>query len=432
MDKILILAYFFPPCNLTAANRIKSLAEHAHENGFYPIIISRKWEIRINDEKDEFVKSSDGIEVAKDKNYEVHYLPYKPGLKESFYFRFKYGRFNILYFLASLFTSIFDKLSIRLIAFNNIYGYAKRMLKKEKDINYIIASAYPFSLFQFSYRLKKEFPSIKWIADYRDDWSTNEIVDSSSFIRRCILKYNGIFEKRWLKSALFFTTVNKGYVRKITNLTGAKGYVITNGYISKDFEELKTYKKSPEKLRLAYSGTVWDNQPLEVFLKTVSKFSNNNPEIEISLSFYGAGIHEKQRLRIDSLADEYNLKIIVTGRLERSELIEKLNCADVLMMFSYADSKNTLPSKIFEYLALKKPILLFKNDNGMMADILNESGLGILIDDEYNLLSELNYIQQNLNRNFTYYEELCNINFIHNFSRQNQAKIFYSLLKEIQ
>jgi len=44
MKKILVISYFYPPCNLTASQRTESWAKYLHNSGFYPIIITRKWE----------------------------------------------------------------------------------------------------------------------------------------------------------------------------------------------------------------------------------------------------------------------------------------------------------------------------------------------------------------------------------------------------
>ncbi|MFM7666825.1 MAG: glycosyl transferase family 1, partial [Bacteroidota bacterium] len=43
MKKVLIISYFFPPCNLTASNRIAGWKKHLPEFGIYPIIVTRNW-----------------------------------------------------------------------------------------------------------------------------------------------------------------------------------------------------------------------------------------------------------------------------------------------------------------------------------------------------------------------------------------------------
>ena len=52
MKKILIISYFFPPCNLTAAQRVYSLAKYLSKYGFYPTIVTRRWDHSIGKLKD--------------------------------------------------------------------------------------------------------------------------------------------------------------------------------------------------------------------------------------------------------------------------------------------------------------------------------------------------------------------------------------------
>jgi hypothetical protein len=48
MEKILIISYFFKPCNMTAANRTTYWSENFYRYNLYPIVITRKWEKEIN------------------------------------------------------------------------------------------------------------------------------------------------------------------------------------------------------------------------------------------------------------------------------------------------------------------------------------------------------------------------------------------------
>ena len=51
MKKILIISYFFPPCNLTPSQRTISWARLLHKHGYYPIVITRRWDTKINSAK---------------------------------------------------------------------------------------------------------------------------------------------------------------------------------------------------------------------------------------------------------------------------------------------------------------------------------------------------------------------------------------------
>ena len=52
MEKVLIISYFFPPCNLTASRRALNWAQNLREFGYDPIVITRKWDHEIKNPSD--------------------------------------------------------------------------------------------------------------------------------------------------------------------------------------------------------------------------------------------------------------------------------------------------------------------------------------------------------------------------------------------
>ena len=81
--KVLIISYFFPPCNLTASQRTYNWGKYFKEFGYDPIIITRKWDYPINTPSD-IGKSSRSmdIEVLVNEKYKVYNMPYKSSLKD--------------------------------------------------------------------------------------------------------------------------------------------------------------------------------------------------------------------------------------------------------------------------------------------------------------------------------------------------------------
>ena len=83
--KVLILAYFFPPCNITASQRSFSWAKYFYRKGLYPVIITRKWERPVKVQSDGHYATTEGVKIEKFEHYEVHYLPYVPSLRDRIY-----------------------------------------------------------------------------------------------------------------------------------------------------------------------------------------------------------------------------------------------------------------------------------------------------------------------------------------------------------
>lgn len=171
MKKVLILAYFFPPCNLTASQRALGWAKYLNSYGYYPVIVSRNWDILIASPADVLRDSGDELRIEKKEGYEVHYLPYRASLRDRVFTRFS-G--TPLAFLSKPLTAIellAQGFTYTLTPHANMYDHAARLLDDDGAFSALIASGKPFDLFHFAFRLNRRF-NIPWMADYRDPWNT--------------------------------------------------------------------------------------------------------------------------------------------------------------------------------------------------------------------------------------------------------------------
>ena len=94
IEKNTIISYFFPPCNLTASQRVASWAKYLSKSGFYPVVITRKWERHVQSFKDCHYTTTNETDIEKHDHYEVHYMPYKANLRD----QFTYKKTNSMYF----------------------------------------------------------------------------------------------------------------------------------------------------------------------------------------------------------------------------------------------------------------------------------------------------------------------------------------------
>jgi hypothetical protein len=174
MQRILIISYFFPPCNLTASQRVYSWANLLKEKGYAPTVITRNWDIPIKSSEDVLKSTGKKNKYECNECYESIYVPYKASLRDRIYIKLAGSKLQGLSKIFTLIELFFENYSTRFIAHRNIYLEARKFLKKNPDVTKVIISANPFNLFFFGFLLKKEF-NIEWIADYRDDWNTTEL-----------------------------------------------------------------------------------------------------------------------------------------------------------------------------------------------------------------------------------------------------------------
>lgn len=80
------------------------------KNGdYYPIIITRNWDTKINNSTTDAYKSSgDEVKIEKFEHYEVHYLPYKASFKDQLFIRLEGTKFYFIYLIVAFYTYCFN------------------------------------------------------------------------------------------------------------------------------------------------------------------------------------------------------------------------------------------------------------------------------------------------------------------------------------
>jgi len=303
MEKILIIAYFLPPCNLPASQRAYGWANHLKEFGYYPIIVTRSWDNEIKTPLDAYKKSGSRLKHEKFTNYEVFYLPYHPNLRDKIYTKYgdsKYIKIRKLLTLFELFTQNFTNY---FIPFKNIYKFSEEYLKNNKNVNKVIITANPFILFKFGYLLNKQL-NVKWIADYRDEWSTQQLIIKNSLFQKLILKLESYYEKKWVGTSELITSISGHYIDKIAKFVGRPGIIILHGYTEEEFA-LEAEKNIQSELftdfTIVYNGTLYPTQKIEMFLSAVKKLIDfNNTTGNIKLHFPGLAYDMTQKDRVST------------------------------------------------------------------------------------------------------------------------------------
>ena len=426
MQKVLIISYFFPPCNLTASQRAHSWAKHLNEFGFYPIIVTRKWEKHVRSYVDCHYATSDGDLVEKHDNYEVHFCPYKPNLRDRLHTGNKV--FLLKKFL-SLIELILHNISSKFCVFNSVYLKADELLRESKEISAVVISGNPFIQFKFGYDLNAKHGT-PWIADYRDAWTTSTIANTvNNPIKKLLNFYNQYFEKKWVSSASFVTASSDPIGESVSKLVNVSQKAIYNGYDPEDFESIKSINSTTQHFQIAYIGTLYDGQKIEIFVDAFKKFIEQlNPNCK--LLFPGLEIDKIQHLRITELLHGYRKYYTTTGRIERKEILNIEKESHILLHIAWSGYDGIVASKIYEYIGAKRKILVVPGDNSTIDKIVKESKAGVILNNVQDTFEFLcNGYKQFLSN--TYILPYQSEDSSQQFTREYQTKELSSLLKKI-
>ncbi|WP_103923142.1 glycosyltransferase family protein [Algoriphagus boritolerans] len=373
MKKILLLSHYFQPCTLTPAQRITYWAQNFHKLGYYPVVVTRVWNPEIRMHHDTKLPFGNEVKIEKFPTHEVHYLPFRPGMLDWSYLHFGETWLRPLFLSIRLLDVVFVGFSLHFTSFANYLPYLKGLLRNQ-HFDKMIISGEPFYLFRLGFSLHRRF-GISWMADYRDDWSTNELQmeKGGSGVRKWVAKLESNFEKKWVGTADSIISVSEPYTKRICDFLNKPGITIQNGFEESllDLPEVGPY----DQFTVTYSGVLYPSQDISMILEVLDRCHRLNQPFR--LLFLGAGFDVKEKKRIEAKVPEH-LKpwVEITDRYPRSQALEMLQKSHVFLGIAYGKMKGIPSSKLYEYIALGKPVLLCPTDQDLMEEILTESGLG--------------------------------------------------------
>lgn len=420
--KILIICNDFPPLNSIGAQRPYSWFRHLHKFNIQPVIITKNWQENQNNENkiETEIHTEGKIVRTLSKNTATdlmleRYGPSRFTIIRKF-FTFIYKEFSFLFFL-------FDKHS-------NLYYEAEKILKSE-NFNFIITTGEPFILFKYGYLLSKKY-KIKWIADFRDGWFFNHALAQKRDTAHKISKWIELqFEKKYIKQAIFIITVDTYLHEKIKNLHNKNVEVIYNGideFVSFTDKELNGF--SSNKILFTHTGTLTQGQRVEFFLEAIEQLDKEKKinQLDIEIRFIGIKEFNDQFNRIMNYGNiQKYLK--TTLRVSRDAALKYNATSDFLLSFTEKNYQ-AIYAKVYDYIAVKKPILVCPGDDGLLNNFISKTNAGIII----NTLDEMKLfiIQaiENKKQNYTPSRKELNYEYLSNFTREMQCKKLAEIIKK--
>ena len=368
MKKILIISYFYPPCNLPAAQRVSSWTRYLHKHNYYPVILTRRWDHSIQVQSD-ISKGTGKTELhEKTDKAEIYHLPYIPSLKDRIYSRYGEKRMKGWRRILSLTELVSQNFTNRTIQFSNILEKARELLGTG-EFHALIISGSPFIQFKFGYSLNKEF-GIPWIADYRDAWTTSRINLQPKF--KLLNRWDSGYERKWVSTAKYITAVSRHLTDAISSYTGVEGRTIYNGFERDEFGD-ETVAKF-DAFTVTYVGTLYPGQQIEIFAEAFRRFVEKNPGKDIRLYCPGLVFDLVQHERMADLLKGLEANWEATMRLPRDEILEIEQRSHLLLYVAWKDFEGIIPSKIYEYIGSGSRILVVPSDDGEVGEIAISAG----------------------------------------------------------
>ncbi|MGJ3234414.1 hypothetical protein [Marivirga sp.] len=378
--KVLLISYHALPMDVVASYRAKAYCDYFFESDIYPTLITHRWEL---DNEDGWIYHNVDEEVLVEdyKHYKVIRLP-RPQENNS----------------PSTLTTFSHWLSgdFEMHLLNSYKMFKTFLLNHLKFNQYdcILSIFNPHYHIKLSYELNKQF-NIPYILDFRDLWDNQMITTSykPSFKKKFQDNLIKFYWKKWMKPCLFFSTTSNVWIDYLSKLSGKNGVKVTNGHeIDSVFEPIST-----KKFTLAYFGRMYPYQNFEVILKGIQNFLNCHKGInDFELLLIGIKkVNDFNGIDIfQSKLDNRYIKVI--NYMPKKKLIQYVHeNASLFILPNLIEDNGSFFVKLFDYIALNKPIILAPSNNSENDEVAKRLNAGLVTassDDVTNFLNK-SYIE---------------------------------------
>ncbi|HET9319532.1 MAG TPA: glycosyltransferase [Bryobacteraceae bacterium] len=248
---------------------------------------------------------------------------------------------------------------------------ARRIVRQNK-IEAVLVTAPPFSAFLVGNALKREFPALKLISDFRDSWlqfySATFDFQQSDHIRR----RSAEIERETVERSDYVVTVTHSIRSELrTRYPGQpdeKFVYIPNGYDPEVFDNFQPRKHGGEKIVVTHLGTVYEASSPRSFLDALAAMPEQ-VRAAFEVRFIGR-VTEQERRALEF----YGSLVRMSGFMPQTEALRQLEETDyALVVMTDAAS---LTGKLLEYLATRKPVLAISPNGGEVERVLRETNCG--------------------------------------------------------
>ena len=381
MKKVLVITYYWPPSGGAGVQRWLKFVKYLREFGWEPVIYTPE-----NPEVPAIDKSlekdiPEGITVLKTKVWEP-YTAYK-----RFVGRKKEDSIKAGFLSEKKNPTLTEKISVWIRGNCFIPDARKFWIKpsvkyllkylKDNSVDSMVSTGPPHSMHLIALRIKKKM-NIPWLADFRDPWTNIDFYDKLMLTKLADRKHKRM-EQNVLKSADKLITVSWNWALDFQKLGADNVEVVTNGFDPDDFSSINF--KPSYKFEIVHIGSMnKDRNPL-VLWEALHELINEKDIFsqDLKLTFVGQTDYSVFEALEKSGLSEYAEKI---NYKPHDELMKSAGNAGVLLLplNNTPNVNGIIPGKIFEYLALKRPVLCIGPEDGDSARILKECNAGSVAD----------------------------------------------------
>ncbi|MEW9670770.1 glycosyltransferase family 4 protein [Ammoniphilus sp. 3BR4] len=386
--KVLIIAYLFPPIGGGGVQRALKMARYLGDFGWEPHILTVEPNYHVSLDYSLLEQLPDGVHIHRSREIFLGAPPAAAGAKME---QAEAGS-EAIGLTARLKKKVFPTLKKLkrhvLVPDDQILWFPYAMRKglevvKEHQIDVLFSTSGPYTNHLVGLYLKRK-TGLPWIADFRDPWTQN-------------MHRPGIAWREWLEERLERMVLRESDLLLTVTQSFADNFqekfedeikrleVIHNGFDPEDYKQLQGIKTDhPEQCTFIYTGIFYKERNPRLFLQAIKELIDEGKlaRHEIRMNFAGVFDYPGYSENADWVGKlGLNDLVHVLGHLPHQAALKELKKSDILLLIgdTAPDSGAYIPGKLFEYMAIAKPILALSLQ-GESTRIIERYQLGQVVD----------------------------------------------------
>lgn len=429
--KVLIITYYWPPSGGSGVQRWLKMSKYLSDFGWEPIIYTAEEGESPAIDESLFSDVRNNQIVLKKKIWEPYKLYKKfTGKKKdermgAGFLQEKNRKSGITEKIAVWIRGNFFIPDARKFWIKPSVKYLSSYLKENK-VDAIISTGPPHSTHLIAMGVSKKL-KLPWIADFRDPWTEIDFYNQLKLSNKADKKHKRL-ERKVLETANLTVTVSKQWAQDLKRLGAPRVEVVTNGFDPDDFPE-KSHVLTKE-FSITHIGSMNKDRNPSVLWEAISELCQELDGFKQNLKLQFIG---KTDYSVFESIEGIGLMSHVRNvdYMNHHDVIEEMAQSQLLLLpiNNTPNVSGIIPGKLFEYLAVKRPILAIGPSSAASGEIIIECNAGSITD--FNQKEEL---KANI-RSFydSYLAGTLNVNSesIEPYSRKKLAEKYAELLDHL-
>lgn len=376
----LFVAHAFPPVGGSGANRALGFTRYAGRYGWRPIVLTpgAAWASPRDDDLLREVPTD--VTVVRTRSWEP--IPSPPSVLQTAIRRPVTGQ-------ASLGRRLKGQLGHAARFPDRHWGWTPfavaaglRAIRQER-VELIYSTAGPFTSHVVGLILHR-LSRLPWVAELRDGWyQWNRAIfpDYPSWRGRLERSLEGAVVRQSSRVVLLTDLMAEAFRRQYPRLPASHFGVIPNGFDPAQYADLPPVSAVPARFRIVHGGALYYGRSAGAFLEAVGRLAATDTDFAERFELLLLGtLDAAARLEVEGRLSSLSLgqRVVVGGYQGHRGTLAALRSADLLLLVvnTTPGAEAAVPGKVFEYLAVGRPILAIAPPGAEAATIVGRARAG--------------------------------------------------------